>query len=257
LRGVTGVERTFETPLGPIVLVGQPEAFDSAKPLVVAIAGAFAIARGPLFRLAPVLGPEVDVVAGHLPGNHSPTLVTASVGVYAAAYAHVINTVFAGRAVTTCGASIGGLVALGLRSPHVRQSLVIEPPLVMSKLWPMWPTLRERLRLSPGDADVRSFIHNVFGVTETDVEERRYEGALTSLATPTHVQVGDQPLFPKRPFEKLPSLVDEPERALLAAHPHITLSVAPGAGHNVLQQSAPAFVAALQGAVARARGLQI
>jgi pimeloyl-ACP methyl ester carboxylesterase len=120
----------------------------------------------------------------------------------------------------------------------------------------MWPNLRERLRANPGDADLRSFIHNVFGVTESGIEERRYDGALASLSIPTHVQVGDEPLFPERTLEKLPSLVDEPERALLAAHPSITLSVAPGAGHNVLQQSAPAFVSALRGAVVRAMGLQ-
>lgn len=243
--------RTFDTPFGPIVLVGLPEAFESSRPLVVALAGAFAIPRGPLFHLAPLLAPNVDVVAGHLPGNHCPTLVATSVGVYAAAYSHVINTAFAGRAVISCGASIGGLVTLGLRSPHIRSSLVVEPPLVMSKVWPMWPNLRERLAANPQDADLRSFIHNIFGVTEGGVEERRYDGVLAALNTPTHVQVGDEPLFPERRFEKLPSLVDEPERALMAAHPMITLSVAAGAGHNVMQQAAPAFVSELRAAVIR------
>ena len=241
--------RTFETPYGPIVLVGQPSAFEGTRPLLVAIAGAFAIARGPLFQLAPLIG-DCDVVTGHLPGNHCPTLISASVGVYASAYSHVIAQQFADRTVIGCGASIGGLVAQGLRAPQVRNLLVIEPPLVMSKIWPLWPTLRSKLAASPDDAAQRDFIVNVFGVTETAVAERRYDSLLDALRKPTHVVVGDQPLFPERALAKLPSLVDEPERARMAAHPMIRLSVAPNAGHNVLQESTPAFLAAVRGAIA-------
>lgn len=239
-------ERTFETPFGPIVLWGLPEAFESPRPLLVCIAGAFAIPFGPLFRLAPAMAQDCDVVTGHLPGNHTPTLISTSVGIYAAAYAHVISTAFADRTVSICGASIGGLVALATRAAPVQRVLVIEPPLVMSKLWPMRPTLHRLLAQRPDDADLRVFILNVFGVTPTTAEERRYDGVLEALTKPTHVMFGDRPLFPERAFEKLPSLVDEAERAQLAAHPMITTSVAPGAGHNVLQESTPAFVAALR-----------
>ena len=244
---MTTDSRTFETPFGPIVLVGRPAAFEGSRPLLVTIAGAFAIARGPLFQLAPLIG-DCDVVSGHLPGNHCPTLISASVGVYASAYSHVIAEAFADRTVIACGASIGGLVALGLRAPQIRNLLVIEPPLVMSKIWPLRPTLRSKL--AGGDAAVRDFVVNVFGVTETAIAERRYDGLLDALRRPTHVLVGDRPLFPERAFEKLPSLVDEPERAQMAAHPQIRLSVAPNAGHNVLQESAPAFLAAVRGAIA-------
>jgi len=239
--------RTFETPYGPVVLVGLASAFEGTRPLLVTIAGAFAIARGPLFQLAPLIG-DCDVVSGHLPGNHCPTLISASVGVYASAYSQVIAQVFADRTVIGCGASIGGLVALGLRAPQVRNLLVIEPPLVMSKIWPLWPTLRSKL--AAGDPAVRDFVVNVFGVTETAVAERRYDGLLDALRKPTHVLVGDRPLFPRRDMVKLPSLVDEPEQALMAAHPMIRLSVAPDAGHNVLQESTPAFLAAVRGAIA-------
>ncbi len=242
-------ERTFETPFGPIVLVGRPAAFTGERPLLVTIAGAFAIARGPLFNLADLL-PDVDVVSGHLPGNHCPPLISASIGVYASAYGHVIAEQFGARRVTVCGASIGGLTALGLRAPNVRNLLVIDPPLVMSKLWPMWPTLRHKLAERPDDKPLRDFVVNVFGVTETTVSERRYDPLLEQLKKPTRVLVGDRPLFPERAFEKLPSLVDEPERAKLAAHPMIRLSVCEGAGHNVLQEAAPGFLQALREAVA-------
>lgn len=240
-------ERTFQTPYGPIVLVGEAAAFTGNRPLLVTIAGAFAIARGPLFNLAPHIG-DCDVVSGHLPGNHCPTLISAAVGVYASAYSHVIANAFAHRTVIGCGASIGGLVALGLRAPQIRNLLVIEPPLVMSKVWPMWATLRHKL--AENDKAQRDFIVNVFGVTETAVSERRYEGLVEALRKPTHVLVGDRPLFPEQAFEKLPSLVDEPERRLLAAHPQVRLSVAPGSGHNVLQESVPAFLGALREAIA-------
>jgi pimeloyl-ACP methyl ester carboxylesterase len=240
-------ERTFETPFGPIVLVGEAAAFTGTRPLLLTIAGAFAIPRGPLFHLAPHF-PDADVLSGHLPGNHCPTLISASIGVYASAYSHVIAEAFAERTVTVCGASIGGLTALGLRAPQVRNLLVVEPPLVMSKVWPMWPTLRHKLAQG-GDKAAREFIVNVFGVTETAVEERRYDGLLEALRKPTHVLFGDRPLFPQRAFEKLPSLVDEPERAQMAAHPMIRTTVTPGAGHNVLQESTPAFLGALREAV--------
>lgn len=240
--------RTFETPFGPIVLVGLPAAFTGERPLLVTIAGAFAIARGPLFNLAPHL-PDVDIVSGHLPGNHCPPLISASVGIYASAYSHVIAEQFAGRQVTVCGASIGGLVALGLRAPNIRNLLVIEPPLIMSKVWPMWPSLRQRLAAATDDKTVRDFIVNVFGVTETTLSERRYDPLLETLRKPTRVLVGDRALFPQRAFEKLPSLVDEPERERLAAHPMIRLSVCQGAGHNVLQESSGAFLTALREAV--------
>lgn len=242
-------ERTFETPFGPIVLVGQPSAFSGERPLLVTIAGAFAVARGPLFALAPHL-PEVDIVSGHLPGNHCPPLISASVGVYASAYSHVISENFGRRQVTVCGASIGGLVALGLRAPAIRNLLVVEPPLVMSKLWPMWPTLRHKLVENPNDKPLRDFIVNVFGVTETAISERLYTPLLDQLRKPTHVLVGDRPLFPEHAIEKLPSLVDTPERERLAAHPLIRVSVCPGAGHNVLQEAPDAFVQALRAAVA-------
>lgn len=245
--------RTFETPYGPIVLCGRPEAFRGDRPLVVAIAGAFAIARGPLFHLAPHL-PNAEVVTGHLPGNHCPPLVATSVGVFAAAYSHVVATAFANRPVIACGASIGGLVAMGLKAPQIRAGLLMEPPLVMNKLWPMWPMLRRRLTEHRGDTELRRFIFNVFGVTEEGVEDRRFAGLLDTLTTPTQVLVGERPLFPERSFDKLPSLVDEPERALMAAHPKIRLSVMQGAGHNVPQEAAHGFVTCLRATVDAAVG---
>ena len=166
----------------------------------------------------------------------------------------MISTAFAGRAVIACGASIGGLVALALEAPQIRRLVVAEPPLVMSKVWPLWPTLRSKLAEATGDPKAQAFVTNVFGVTTTATDERRYDHLLEQLRTPTDVAVGDQPLYPVRELSKLPSLVDAPERALLAAHPLIRVSVLAGAGHNVLQEAAAAFVAVVRQAVRDAVG---
>jgi pimeloyl-ACP methyl ester carboxylesterase len=245
-------QREFATPYGPIVLWGEAAAFESARPLVLTIAGAFAIEKGPLFRMAPLLAEQADVLSGHLPGNHAPPLISASVGTYAAAYSHVLNTRFAHRPVITCGASIGGLVTLALGARPIRRSLVVEPVLRADKVWPMVAFMRQKLKEAPKDADLRAFITNVFGVTETTVQLRDYGFWLEALQTPTHVLLGDQPLYPERPVDKLPSLVDEPEREKLAQHPRVRVTVTPGAGHNVLEQASAAFVAALRETVAEA-----
>jgi pimeloyl-ACP methyl ester carboxylesterase len=244
--------RTFETPYGPIVLWGEDEVWASGRPLIVAIAGAYAAERGAFFHLAPHL--SADVVIGHLPGNHCPPLVQQSVDTFAAAYSYVISTAFRERTVVVCGASIGGLVALGLKAPQIRRLVVAEPPLVMSKVWPLWPTLRATLAAAADDPQAQAFVTNVFGVTETAISERRYDRLLEQLGTPTDVPVGDRALYPERAFEKMPSLVDEPERALLSAHPLIRVSVLAGAGHNVLQEAAPAYVAIVRRALADAAG---
>ena len=128
-------------------------------------------------------------------------------------------------------------MALGLRSAQVKAALVIEPPLVMSKVWPMRDFLRQKLMAAPAGDPLRDFIVNVFGVTEAGEVERDYRSLLDSVHIPVRVLVGDEPLFPQRAFEKLPSLVDVSERELIAAHPRMRLEVAPGAGHNVPQQA--------------------
>lgn len=243
------IAQDFGTPLGPVRLWGEAGAFASQKPLVVAVAGAFAVKHGPLFQLAPFLAPHADLLTGHLPGNHSPALSEVSVEAYARAYSHVLATALANRPVVLCGASIGGLVALGVRAPNVRARVVMEPPLSSGKLWPMLDFLRTRLIQDP---ELRAFIENVFGVSESASRDIRYEGLLDGLADPTTVIVGATPLNPPRQVEKLPSLVDEPERQWLAAQPGVRLLVAQGAGHNVPQEATRLLVSELRASLAAA-----
>lgn len=231
--------RTFETPLGPIWLHGEASAFESDRPVLFLLTGAFSTADGApsAAHLAPHVAPYFSVVGAHLPGNHCPPLLATSVGVYAAAYSHALDQAFARRPIVALGASIGGLVVMGLNSPQVRSALVIEPPLVGEKLWPLTGFLRGRLAQPGCEPHVRDFIVNVFGVTETEIQPRDYRPLLDSIRMPAVVIVGDQPLFPRRPLSRLPSLVDQPERDLIARHPGLSLEIAPGAGHNVLENA--------------------
>ena len=247
------IETRVTTSQGPIHVRGLPEAFDGKRPLVFAITGAFAQRDGAMFHLTPYISAFADVMFGNLPGNHCPTVAAAEVGVYAAAYAEAVGQLAGERPVLAVGLSIGGLVTLAMDAPRVRRNVVVEPPLVMSKVWPMRDFLQGRLASEPQDADLGAYIGNIFGVLPGGrVEERRYDGLLARLSRPTRVLVGDDLLMPPRALTRgMPSLVDGPERSLLAAHPCVTLTEISGAGHNVPQQNARAFVDVLREEVAR------
>jgi pimeloyl-ACP methyl ester carboxylesterase len=229
----------IRTRLGPIPLWSPPGALASAKPIVLAITGAWAEPND-MIRLPAVVGPAWDAAVMRLPGNGTPRLAETSIAAWACAVGELVDTAFADRPVVLVGLSVGALVALGVRSPGVRRLVALEPPLVMSKLWPMTEVLRARWRDDPQE---RPFIEAVFGVSGTHTEERTYLGLLDGAA-PADVAVGETPLLPRRPLARFPSFVDEPERAWLAARPAVRLHVAPGAGHNI-HVFAPVFLRAL------------
>lgn len=231
------------------MLWGSASAFEGSAPVVLGITGAFAQPRGALFHLPRYLEPDAATVVGHLPGNHCPALDEATVDAFADAYACAVETAFGARDVLLCGVSIGGLVALALKAAPVRRRVIVEPPLVMSKAWPLTPVVRAHLAQARS-ADQTAFIANVFGVTASGEDERLYGRLLADASGPVLVLVGDEPLYPERATARMPSLVDEPERTLLAATPGVTLTVIPNAGHNVPQDNAPAFVGVLRAEVA-------
>jgi pimeloyl-ACP methyl ester carboxylesterase len=223
-----------QTSLGPIPLRAPPGALASKKPVVLAITGAWAEAND-MSRTHEVVGPAWDAAVIRLPGNGTPALSETSVAAWAQALGEVIDTALAGRAVVPVGLSVGALVALGIRSAGVRRVVALEPPLVMSKLWPLAPALRSRWRDDPAS---RPFIEAVFGVRGETAEERTYFH-LFEGAPPADVVAGEVPLFPERPLPRFPSLLDAPERAWLAKQPGVSLRIAPGAGHNIHVFAAP------------------
>jgi pimeloyl-ACP methyl ester carboxylesterase len=217
-----------QTHLGPIPLWSPPGALGSAKPVVLAITGAWA-EPDDMMKLPAVVGPAWDAAVMRLPGNGTPPLAETSIAAWAKAVGELVETAFAGRPAVLAGLSVGALVALGVRSGQVRRVVAVEPPLAMRKLWPMAQALRARWRDDPA---ARTFIETVFGVSGETQANRTYFD-LFDGAPPADVIVGETPLYPERPLPRFPSFVDEPERAWLAAHPGVSLHVAPGAGHNV------------------------
>jgi len=229
-----------QTSLGPIPLWTPPGAVASRKPVVLAITGAWADAKD-MIRTHEVVAPAWDAAVMRLPGNGTPPLAETSVAGWARAVGEVVDQVFTGRPVVLAGLSVGALVALGVRSPAVRRVVAVEPPLVMSKLWPLAPALRDRWRDAPAE---RPFIEAVFGVRAGEAEERTYFDIFDG-APPADVVAGEIPLYPERRMERFPSLLDEPERAWLAARPGVSLRIAPGAGHNIHVFASPFLVEVL------------
>ena len=207
----------FQTSLGTIPVTGVFG--DRFK--VLAITGAWA-PPSEMSRLAVAVAPDFDGVVATLPGNRSPALAQTSIPAWATAFDEVVDQL---GPTLVLGMSIGALVALGMRSPVA--IMAIEPPLSTRKLWPMLSVLRDMFSAEP------AFVETVFGYSDRGWEDRDYRFLLDGLAVPTDVLVGDSPLFPERPTQRFPSVVDEPERVFLAAHPRVTLHTIPNTGHNV------------------------
>ncbi|WP_374469887.1 alpha/beta fold hydrolase [Phenylobacterium sp.] len=233
----------FQSELGVTPLWHAAGAFESAKPVIVTVTGAFA---GPdtMSRLPQVMGEACDCFLMHLPGNHTPALRETGVRPYARALEAVIAQAFPDRPVILLGVSIGALVTLAVRAPNVRRVVAVEPPLVMSKLWPMRGPLAEKVAAAPDDPNLRAFADRVFGVTPEAAREVTYFDLFEGLEPPVDVVVGDRPLMPPRTEETYPSFVDTAERDWLGRQPNVVVHVAPAAGHNVPFQ-APLFLKAI------------
>jgi hypothetical protein len=225
----------FETSKGRIPVSGS---FDG-RPKVLAITGAWAPPNE--MSLLHRTIPDYDALVARLPGNGTPHLAETSIPAWAVAYGEVVDQI--GPAVLL-GLSVGALVALGIRSENLRAIVAVDPPLATSKLWPMTDWLRAR---PPED---RAMVEHIFGVYPDRVEERHYLTLLDGVAAPLHSIVGSRALFPQRPLDRMPSLVDEPERRALAVLGPLT--VGPNSGHNVPFYAGPTLLGVLRETCAQA-----
>jgi len=230
------IKTVFHTAGGPVWLWHGPEGLTSDRPVLLTITGAFA-GENAMSKMQAVVGSGCDAVLMNLPGNLCPPLSEASPEAFARALDEVIPRAFGARPVVLHGVSVGALVALGVTADSIRRIVAVDPPLTTANLWPMIPSLRKVLRDRPDDAAMRAFVEGVFGVTETAVIDRRRHHLFERLRAPVDILVGEIPLMPARPLDRLPSLVDEPERAFMRDHPGVTVTVAAGAGHNVPYQA--------------------
>jgi pimeloyl-ACP methyl ester carboxylesterase len=225
----------IETAFGPVWLWGRA----TGRPVMLILTGSMANA-GTLDQ-AQSFFPDVDVLRGHLPGNHCPRLLATSIGVYAAAYVEAIATVAAGLPLGLVGLSTGALVAMGMRCRELRRILAIEPPLRTGELWPL-----AEVFATQSDPNVQDMAWQVFGMRDGQIEARDYTPMLDSLGAPVTVMLGDDPLHPRRPLTRTPTLVDEESRRRLAAHPGVTVLDVPGCGHNIPYDGAAPFFGQLQ-----------
>jgi pimeloyl-ACP methyl ester carboxylesterase len=227
--------RSFETPLGEIWLWGEAEAFEAKTPTVMVLTGAFA-PKGTL-RAFPSLLPEAPVLISDLPGYVCPALIHQSVGVFCAAYSTVVQSLQ--RPVVICGSSLGGTVALGVRTPNLSGVVALDPPMRASALAPMWPEFRKLLRDNPDNQAIRDLLWNVFGLDETRNEERDYFPTLSRLASPTIILAGvfDDPC---------PSLLSQSDRLRLRAHPMIRFRTILGVGHDIGERATSRIIEGLR-----------
>jgi len=221
-----GAEQRFEveTPFGPVWLWGR----DTGRPLVVVATGAFA--ESWVYDRLQLALPEVDVARFHLPSNHSPPLTPNNLGTISRGLTLALETLYPGRPTVIFGLSTGALVALAVTARQVRRRVLVEPFLRTAHAWP----LHDLPRVAKDDAQ-RDLLWNVLGVADGRVEERDYRHLLDRLSTPTVALVGRTPLGERRPITAMPSLVDDADRALLRAHPRVTVVEVEG-GHNVAAQ---------------------
>jgi pimeloyl-ACP methyl ester carboxylesterase len=218
--------------VGTTVFCGRPELRQQDKPVVLLIHGAMR-SCGDLGAWFDLLEPDADVVLAALPGHGTAPKLTADgleafiIGILAG-----VRTLLAKRRVLIVGESLGGLVALGLNA-HGYHSVTLDPFFSTQKLWPMESSVRQAMgRGVELDGD---FLFEVFGLRDgVLVEERDYGGVLDRLSAPALVVTGDVPLNPPRDVAFTPSLTDEEDHALLAAHPNVRVRVLAGAGHDLL-----------------------
>jgi hypothetical protein len=246
--------RGVATSLGELVFWSRPEIYDSAKPVVLVIAGMFSPADD-FANLPDVLGLLGDGCIMRMPGSGAPLLSRDGVRSVATAVEEAIAAVFGGRPVVLLGVSIGAVVALSVRAQNVVRVLAVEPMLATGALWPIVEPLRASLGPHPDPSVARSLLE-LYGISPDAHQNRDYLDVLQDLTCPVDVVLGEEPLQPPRAVTRFPSLVGEPERRLLAAAPNVKLHLAPGAGHNILGQSPKVLQAALMEACRRASAWQ-
>lgn len=229
------VQKDVATRLGSVRLWIAPETPGSTRPVVLAIPGIFA----PLEEIAKLAG-EFSILATlavvRLPSASGSALSAGSLAAISEAVSEVIETAFAGRHVVLFGVSIGAVAALGVRASNLARLVVVEPPLVSGKLWPLLDPLRAHLRQTT-DPVARAFAFEMFGIDERQAISRDHRAVLDGLDVPVDVVLGETPLAPERPLDRFPSFVDTEERRMLGDRPGVRLHLVPNTGHNVTGQA--------------------
>ena len=220
---------TLQTTHGPIHFVGRIWAED-ARPALVAMSGAFP-PEAFLHELVDWFR-GINVLVAPIPGMSGTATRDYDLGRVSAALDEAIQRLLPGSPIVAFGVSAGSLVTLNLRAPGIVRHVVVEPFFRTGPLWPLHATLRKGMADAP--AAWRLAALEIFGLSENGLEERDYRAVLERLAVPADVALADDPLEPEREVARSPSLTSAEDRALLEAHPLVTLHKGPaGSGHDL------------------------
>lgn len=132
------------------------------------------------------------------------------------------------------GVSLGGVIALGLRSPKVVGVLALDPPVRTADCEPLWAGYRPLLDTAP------EFLWSVFGLAKDRTEPRDYLSLAMDQRAPTIVLAGSrEPL----PDGRLPGLISDP--TLKALGQMARTERLPGVGHDIGLGGSPRILASL------------
>jgi pimeloyl-ACP methyl ester carboxylesterase len=229
------------TTFGPVPLTGRLTS--KTRPLLFVVRGSFPV-RDHLVSLSERL-PEADVILVHLPGMHSPFFADSSPVTFAAAFDEILAELAYER-VATLGISVGGVVAMAMKHPAIKRSVLVDTPLTTAELWPL---VAEYRRISAERLDGAAWIQSLFGIYSDRIEERDYRPLLAALRVPTTALIGSDDLGMPREFSRTPSLVSEADRALYSASSWVEPVVVEDVGHNIPAERLGAMMTAVRNAL--------
>ena len=204
---------------------------DRPRPSLLVVAGAFP--RPDQHQEIIDWFPESNVLVARLPGMGVPSsdadAQRTTVGLEEA-----VRVLLGDRPLVICGVSAGALVAIPLRGKNIHRKVILEPFLTTEGLWPFLNFSRKLLERSPDNQYLRRYLWTMFGFGPDVVENRDYRDLVDAIDVPTDVVVGGMALQPERSLPEFPSLTSVEDRALLGAHPLVTMHEGPsGAGHDL------------------------
>lgn len=136
------------------------------------------------------------------------------------------------------GVSIGGTIALSLRSQAVRGVIALDPILDTADCGALWPGFL------PLIGSNGPFLQSCFGLEPERVLRKRYFDAALSLQIPGIVIVGSQA---PRPDGRLPGLVSEASLDIIRKNPNLLVKRLDGVGHDIGLGGSPEIRDSLNG----------
>ncbi|MGH6909190.1 MAG: hypothetical protein ACREE0_13845 [Phenylobacterium sp.] len=175
---------------------------------------------------------EANVLVARLPGMGVPSSDADARGV-TVGLEEAVRVLLGDRPLVVCGGSASGLVTIPMRG-NIHRKIILDPFLRTEGLWPLLKFSRKLLEQSPDNQYLRRYLWTMFGFGPDAVENRDYRDIVDAIDVPTDVLVGEVALQPERALVDFPSLTSVDDRALLAAHPLVTMHKTPaGVGHDL------------------------